>query len=234
MTAKKKPEGYIGRPPNCFILYRSFKNEQHQREHPGDVQSSLSKVIAIQWAAEPPKVQAYWKARAKEEARKHRELYPFYTYKPVQRKGKQTGHVLKHQDEDTRSPSAEGHSPMGLSDGLGSPPSPPDLSFSSSSSSSARTTPGANTPSSGAGFWPLEGQSLQPQVSAQGGMYGSSAGQYQVRIPLFAVWNTLLKTLHFPVTSTRTPWRSVAGTVPSSICCHRTGPTATKILLDSR
>lgn len=212
---------------------RSFKNKQYQKEHPGGIQSNFSKMISPLWAAEPPHVKAYWKERAKEVARKHKQKYPFYTFKPVQTKRKQTGHVLKHEDEGTRAPSAEGHSPMGLSDGLGSPPSPPDLSFSSSgSSSSARTTPGLNTPPSTLGFWPLDGQSNQPQVSAQADMYGQAV-QYQVRIPFFAVWNTLLKKLHSPITSTRAPWRSVAGT-RSSRCWHRTGPTLTKTLLASR
>ncbi|KAL1949045.1 hypothetical protein VTO73DRAFT_10851 [Trametes versicolor] len=179
MTAKKKPEGYISRPSNCFLLYRSFKNKQYQKEHPGGVQSNFSKMISPLWAAEPPHVKAYWKERAKEVARKHKQKYPFYTFKPVQTKRKQTGHVLKHEDEGTRAPSAEGHSLMGLSDGLGSPPSPPDLSFSSSgSSSSARTTPGLNTPPSALDFWPLDGQSNQPQVSAQADMYGQVV-QYQ-------------------------------------------------------
>ncbi|EIW55050.1 uncharacterized protein TRAVEDRAFT_84312, partial [Trametes versicolor FP-101664 SS1] len=77
-----KPEGYISRPPNCFMLYRSFKNKQYQKEHPGGVQSNFSKMISPLWAAEPPHVKAYWKERAKEVARKHKQKYPFYTFKP--------------------------------------------------------------------------------------------------------------------------------------------------------
>ncbi|OJT06034.1 hypothetical protein TRAPUB_3114 [Trametes pubescens] len=177
MAPRKKPEGYISCPPNCFMLYRSYKNKQlsesqlQEDRKEGGIQSDYSKEISCLWHAEPQEVKECWKTLAKEVARKHREMHPLYAFKPIQRKHKKTAHVLEHQDQGTRTPSAKGHSPMGPSRGLGLPPSPPDLTSSSSSSSSAKTTPGPSTPQSSSDFQPLAGPWCHQQASAQGNPY---------------------------------------------------------------
>ncbi|KAK7002489.1 HMG box domain-containing protein [Favolaschia claudopus] len=69
----------IPRPPNTFILFRSFFIRA--REVPADVEpshASLSAIAGLTWAALPASEKAAWHRKAKEERERHRERFPGY------------------------------------------------------------------------------------------------------------------------------------------------------------
>ncbi|KAK6988252.1 hypothetical protein R3P38DRAFT_3444350 [Favolaschia claudopus] len=69
----------IPRPPNAFILFRSFFIRA--REVPADVEpshASLSAIAGLTWAALPASEKAAWHRKAKEERERHRERFPGY------------------------------------------------------------------------------------------------------------------------------------------------------------
>ncbi|KIY69042.1 hypothetical protein CYLTODRAFT_489265 [Cylindrobasidium torrendii FP15055 ss-10] len=95
----KRPEGYVARPPNAFILYR--QNAVRSGLVPVGPAASLSKACGELWHAEPPKEKAYWTARAKAEAASHAAKYPDYKYQP--KKNRPTGKQARRDYEQTKS-----------------------------------------------------------------------------------------------------------------------------------
>lgn len=84
---KKKPEGYIPRPPNAFILFRS--DFIKGKRVPTDVEtdhSNLSKVVGHTWRIMPEGEKAVWFEKARQEQVKHRMEHPDYTYAPLHKK----------------------------------------------------------------------------------------------------------------------------------------------------
>ncbi|KAJ3121389.1 hypothetical protein HK100_012401, partial [Physocladia obscura] len=80
---KKGREGVIPRPPNAFILYRSFKQPALVAECKGEGKSSrdFSQRIGVMWADETPAVRSHFQALAAERMKQHRIAYPEYKYR---------------------------------------------------------------------------------------------------------------------------------------------------------
>ncbi|KAJ7191760.1 hypothetical protein GGX14DRAFT_338956, partial [Mycena pura] len=71
------------RPPNAFILYRSWKSKVLTADSDGDHrQVDLNKTIASQWRALSPQQRAWWVALAKTKAHEHKMRHPDYRYRP--------------------------------------------------------------------------------------------------------------------------------------------------------
>ncbi|KAF8991122.1 hypothetical protein BDQ17DRAFT_1175829, partial [Cyathus striatus] len=68
---------YIPRPPNAFILFRSFfiKSQQVLSRVEGN-HSTLSKIIGKLWKALPREERDEWEAKALEAQEEHRKKYP--------------------------------------------------------------------------------------------------------------------------------------------------------------
>ncbi|GAA5876944.1 hypothetical protein JCM8547_006317 [Rhodosporidiobolus lusitaniae] len=93
LKAKRTASGYIPRPPNAWLLYRSARvKEWHERERNGAVevpqQSELSKVIAEMWRSEPLDVREGYARLALAEAAAHAKRFPDYVFKPINRKSR--------------------------------------------------------------------------------------------------------------------------------------------------
>ncbi|KAJ3491572.1 hypothetical protein NLI96_g608 [Meripilus lineatus] len=82
---KKKPDDYIPRPPNAFILFRSaFIKNRHVRAKVETSHSTLSKIIGITWGRLPHAERQIWYMRAKVALIEHTKKYPNYQFRPGQ------------------------------------------------------------------------------------------------------------------------------------------------------
>ncbi|GAA5939518.1 HMG-box domain-containing protein [Sporobolomyces koalae] len=81
--AKKKPDGYIPRAPNAWILYRSacIKRLAESGDAP-KLQSDISKLVGSMWREESAEVKEAYAQQALIEAKLHAERFPGYSYKP--------------------------------------------------------------------------------------------------------------------------------------------------------
>lgn len=79
------------RPPNAWILYRSFKSQElkdqqelefgPQRSKPRS-QAEVSRIVSAMWKSERPEVRQQFELIAKERKRQHQESFPGYRYRP--------------------------------------------------------------------------------------------------------------------------------------------------------
>ncbi|KAK4058211.1 slightly ste11-like protein [Microbotryomycetes sp. JL221] len=100
--SRKTAEGHIKRPPNAFILFRSYCNspercaKDHQGQDPpgkptAEQMSSLniidhrhiSQICSHLWKSLSPLDRKYWEDLALKKKIEHTKLYPNYRYKPV-------------------------------------------------------------------------------------------------------------------------------------------------------
>ncbi|KZT24799.1 hypothetical protein NEOLEDRAFT_1093627 [Neolentinus lepideus HHB14362 ss-1] len=81
--AKKRDAGYIPRPPNAFILFRSsFIRAQHVTEKIEGNRSTLSKIVGKCWKALPREERELWEAKAVKAQADHRKKYPDWRFSP--------------------------------------------------------------------------------------------------------------------------------------------------------
>jgi hypothetical protein len=86
---KKKPENHIPRPPNAFILFRSyFIKSQHVSTEVETNHSTLSKIIGLTWQNLPEEERQLWHSKAREALDEHKRKFPKYAFRPVQTKAK--------------------------------------------------------------------------------------------------------------------------------------------------
>ncbi|KAL1903377.1 slightly ste11-like protein [Sporothrix stenoceras] len=78
----------IPRPRNVFMLYRQSHQASVVARNPGIANPDISKIIGHMWRTSDNGTKAYWKQRAEEEKKRHRELYPDYRYQPKRAKKK--------------------------------------------------------------------------------------------------------------------------------------------------
>ncbi|KAF8638689.1 hypothetical protein AX17_002011 [Amanita inopinata Kibby_2008] len=81
--SKKRDASYIPRPPNAFILFRSFFIRSQQV--PGKVEgnhSTLSKIIGKYWKALPREEREKWELEAVAAQAEHRRKYPDWRFRP--------------------------------------------------------------------------------------------------------------------------------------------------------
>jgi len=87
--SRKKPDNYIPRPPNAFILFRSaFIRSRHVSTGVETNHSTLSKIIGMTWQNLPNEERQHWHRKAKKAEEEHRLKYPQYAFKPLHTKGK--------------------------------------------------------------------------------------------------------------------------------------------------
>ncbi|KAL1949046.1 hypothetical protein VTO73DRAFT_10852 [Trametes versicolor] len=187
---KKRPPGYVPKPPNNFMLFRSdtvkeLTARDAQLGLPLPARQHYSKPVAALWRIakkKHPEVVAKYTARAKQARAAHKLKYPEYWQARAQKKSQQRAPKRAHapspplaQGMDTVAGQATTSRPHGYN----SPGSLPDL-LPSTAMTSAETTPGPSTPYAAYGHSPSEGPVYQQQASAQGQPYGPSvAEQYQ-------------------------------------------------------
>ncbi|KAI0333305.1 HMG-box, partial [Cubamyces sp. BRFM 1775] len=76
----KKPS-HIPRPPNAFILFRSYM--QRTRFKGGEIpQRKISILLGEEWRGMPEERKAYWNMEAKKVKDAHAQQYPDYRYNP--------------------------------------------------------------------------------------------------------------------------------------------------------
>ncbi|GAA5898456.1 hypothetical protein JCM6882_007780 [Rhodosporidiobolus microsporus] len=104
--AKRIAEGYIPRPANAWMLYRSARvKEFAERERQGGsrvpMQSDLSKIIGEMWRAEPLDIRETYARLALAEREEHAKRYPHYVFKPVRRTAKRSSAVSSGDLDET-------------------------------------------------------------------------------------------------------------------------------------
>ena len=83
----RKGSGYIPRPPNAFILFRSsFIKSQHVTSEVETNHSTLSKIIGMTWQNLPNCERQAWHMKAKEAQEEHKRKWPQYSFRPVTNK----------------------------------------------------------------------------------------------------------------------------------------------------
>ncbi|KAF9787747.1 hypothetical protein BJ322DRAFT_1105794 [Thelephora terrestris] len=83
----RKGSGYIPRPPNAFILFRSsFIKSQHVTSDVETNHSTLSKIIGMTWQNLPNGERQAWHIKAKEAQEEHKRKWPQYSFRPVTNK----------------------------------------------------------------------------------------------------------------------------------------------------
>ncbi|KAJ8503173.1 hypothetical protein ONZ45_g11098 [Pleurotus djamor] len=81
---KKKPANHIPRPPNAFILFRSyFIRSQHVSSIVEPNHSTLSKIIGMTWKGLSDAEKEVWFRRAKKASEDHKKKWPKYTFRPI-------------------------------------------------------------------------------------------------------------------------------------------------------
>ncbi|OSX61107.1 hypothetical protein POSPLADRAFT_1066448 [Postia placenta MAD-698-R-SB12] len=90
VPANKRPSlGYIPRPANAFMLFRSdFVRRKHL---PGSIETNhgtLSKILGTYWKNLPPTQRDFWEKQAKKVKAAHEQKYPGYKYQPKHDKEK--------------------------------------------------------------------------------------------------------------------------------------------------
>ncbi|KAG7095339.1 hypothetical protein E1B28_006101 [Marasmius oreades] len=75
--------GYIPRPPNAFILFRSsfIRSQKISGKVEGN-HSTLSKIIGMYWRTLPTAERAEWEAKARIAQDEHRKRYPDWRFRP--------------------------------------------------------------------------------------------------------------------------------------------------------
>lgn len=92
MTSPKKGEkGYIPRPRNAFMIFRSdfnIKNNMKTGEDKIKSQASVSRTAGKHWKALDKETKAFYAAEAVKEAHQHLLKHPGYHYSPGARRKK--------------------------------------------------------------------------------------------------------------------------------------------------
>jgi hypothetical protein len=78
----KQRDGYVVRPLNSFMLYRSAYIAEAKARYSQPQQQKLSAILAESWRNERPEVHEKYQAYARTESRNHHEAYPEYRYSP--------------------------------------------------------------------------------------------------------------------------------------------------------
>ncbi|KNG52800.1 HMG box protein [Stemphylium lycopersici] len=74
--------GYIARPLNSFMLYRSAYISEAKARYSRSKQQELSAIVADSWRRESQKVRQAYETYAAIERRNHHEAYPEYRFSP--------------------------------------------------------------------------------------------------------------------------------------------------------
>jgi len=96
---RKKPAGHIPRPPNAFILFRSwFIKSQHVSTEVETNHSTLSKIIGMTWKNLSEDDRQEWHIKAKQALAEHKRKFPQYTFRPIHTKPRGTASSKKTRE----------------------------------------------------------------------------------------------------------------------------------------
>ncbi|CAG8608259.1 15989_t:CDS:2 [Cetraspora pellucida] len=85
---KRKNNGHIPRPKNCFMAYREHMQHEVLKKNPGMNNKHVSIIAAEMWKNEPEDVKQYWRARAQQLKLEHMAKYPNYKFSPKKKQSK--------------------------------------------------------------------------------------------------------------------------------------------------
>lgn len=85
LSPRSQTHQHIPRPPNCFILFRTYRIRNIGAT---ERQANFSKMLAEEWRNLSQAERDVWKERAEAKSRLHKEMYPDYKYRPVRRTSK--------------------------------------------------------------------------------------------------------------------------------------------------
>ncbi|KAF9554992.1 hypothetical protein CPC08DRAFT_766286 [Agrocybe pediades] len=84
INGRKKPAGHIPRPPNAFMLFRSwFVKSRHVSTEVETNHSTLSKIIGMTWRSLSEEDREEWYTKARTALAEHKLKFPTYAYRPV-------------------------------------------------------------------------------------------------------------------------------------------------------
>ncbi|CAG8460587.1 3167_t:CDS:2 [Ambispora gerdemannii] len=93
---KRRSNGHIPRPKNCFMAYREHMQHQILQQNPGLNNKIVSVLAAQEWNKEKEEVKEYWREVAKNLKAEHQLKYPDYKFSPKKKPGKTvTGGIQK-------------------------------------------------------------------------------------------------------------------------------------------
>ncbi|KAE8189622.1 hypothetical protein A4X06_0g7168 [Tilletia controversa] len=82
---RKMPDGHIKRPPNAFMLFRSYVQTNNVMPKAEKDQSNASRIAGLMWRSISDVNRAEWYAQAERAKQLHALQYPNYKYKPAKR-----------------------------------------------------------------------------------------------------------------------------------------------------
>ncbi|CAB4487638.1 uncharacterized protein OCT59_021946 [Rhizophagus irregularis] len=85
---KRKNNGHIPRPKNCFMAYREHMQHKVLAENPGMNNKLVSVIAAQMWNKESDDVKQFWKDRAQQLKLEHKIKYPDYKFAPKKKSQK--------------------------------------------------------------------------------------------------------------------------------------------------
>lgn len=104
--AKKKKEGHIPRPQNCWVLFRrhAFANNLVPKDRGVIDAAELSRIIGHMWNCLPEDEKEEWREEARRQAAEHKQMYPNYRYQPDQsaKQNKVKRNVKRADDAEER------------------------------------------------------------------------------------------------------------------------------------
>ncbi|MCO5585110.1 hypothetical protein L7F22_039042 [Adiantum nelumboides] len=102
--ARKRPAGYVKRPQNSFILYRTHvtKNNLIPEEYQINRSQDKSRIIGMMWKSLSPEERKPWEDLSRETHEEHLKMFPSYRYKPESVKKDKTKRNLNTPDDIER------------------------------------------------------------------------------------------------------------------------------------
>ncbi|RHZ61674.1 hypothetical protein Glove_346g81 [Diversispora epigaea] len=85
---KRKNNGHIPRPKNCFMAYREQIQHKVLEENPGMNNKLVSVIAAKMWNEESEETKQYWRERAQQLKLEHMIKYPDYKFAPKKKQSK--------------------------------------------------------------------------------------------------------------------------------------------------
>ncbi|KIY70174.1 hypothetical protein CYLTODRAFT_409104 [Cylindrobasidium torrendii FP15055 ss-10] len=89
---KKRPSGYITRPPNCFILFRQHFAENHIKPQDPKAkaprQATISKEASVRWGNLSLEEKSVWREKQDEVAAAHKLEFPNYKFTPAKKRSR--------------------------------------------------------------------------------------------------------------------------------------------------
>ncbi|PWN31801.1 uncharacterized protein FA14DRAFT_93068 [Meira miltonrushii] len=99
--ARKRPDGYVKRPQNSFILYRTHvtKNNLIPEQYQINRSQDKSRIIGMMWKSLTPEERKPWEDLSRETHEEHLKMFPSYRYKPESNKKDKSKRNLNTPDD---------------------------------------------------------------------------------------------------------------------------------------